>query len=137
MMGDGLLALFGAIKNNPWQVQDAVLGALDMREALKQYNLKLKSQSLPELSIGMGIHQGEVLAGVMGNYELSKFGVVGDTINVASRVEGLTRMHNVDLLITEQVRRQLDNRFKLVKMPAMEVKGKKEWIVTYLVEGQL
>ena len=135
MMGDGLLALFGAIKNNPWQVQDAVLGALAMREALKLYNEKLKSQSLPELSIGIGIHQGSVLAGIMGNYELSKFGVVGDTINVASRVEGLTRLHNVDLLITEEVRIQLDDRFSLKKMPAMMVKGKEDPIITYMVEG--
>ncbi len=135
MMGDGLLALFGAIDNNPWQVQDAVQGALAMREELKAYNQKLKSKSLPELSIGMGIHQGEVLAGIMGNYKLSKFGVVGDTINVASRVEGLCRFHQVDLLITEEVKRQLDHRFQLKKMPAQEVKGKDEPIVTYLVEG--
>ena len=49
-----------------------------MREALEEYNQKLRSESLPELSIGIGIHRGDVLAGIMGNYELSKFGVVGD-----------------------------------------------------------
>jgi len=135
MMGDGLLALFGAIRNNPWQVQDAVLGALSMREALKEYNEKLKSQSLPELSIGIGIHQGKVLAGIMGNYQLSKFGVVGDTINVASRVEGLTRLHNVDLLITEEVRLKLDDRFRVKKMPPMMVKGKEGPVITYMVES--
>ena len=52
---------------------------------------------------------------------------------MASRVEGLTRLHDVDLLITEEVRAQLDDRFKLTKMPAMEVKGKEEPLVTYLV----
>ena len=135
MMGDGLLALFGALNTNPWQVQDAVLGALAMRKALAKYNEKLRSESLPELSFGIGIHQGEVLAGIMGNYELSKFGVVGDTINVASRVEALTRVHQVDLLITEEVRSKLDERFIVRRMPAMQVKGKEEPIVTYLVEG--
>jgi len=134
MMGDGLLALFGAIKNNPWQVQDAVKGALAMRDALKEYNQKLKSQGLPELEIGIGIHQGEVLAGIMGNYKLSKFGVVGDTINVASRVEGLTRVLDVDLLVTENVKENLDARFKLIPMPAQQVKGKEEPIVTYYIE---
>lgn len=134
MMGDGLLALFGAIDNNPWQVRDAVLGALAMREELHLYNQKLASKNLPELAIGIGIHQGDVLAGIMGNYKLSKFGVVGDTINVASRVEGLCRIHDVDLLITEEVKQQLDQRFKVKKMPALEVKGKDEPIVTYMVE---
>ncbi len=136
MMGDGFLALFGAIKTNPWQVQDAVLGALSMRTALKEYNKKLKDRSLPELSIGIGIHRGDVLAGIMGNYQLSKFGVVGDTINVASRVEGLTRQLEVDLLITEEVKSQLDDRFIVKKMPAIKVKGKEVPIVTYTVDRE-
>jgi adenylate cyclase len=135
LMGDGLLALFGALEPNPWQAQDAVLGALAMREALARYNDTLRARSMPELQVGIGIHRGEVLAGVMGNEELSKFGVVGDTINVASRVEQLTRELSVDLLITEEVRRELDGRFRLRPMPAREVKGKAEPIVTYLVEG--
>jgi adenylate cyclase len=135
LTGDGILALFGALEPNPWQAQDAVLGALAMREALASYNLTLRARSLPELQIGVGIHRGEVLAGVMGNEELSKFGVVGDTINVAARVERLTRELSVDLLITEDVRRELDDRFRLRAMPALAVKGKPEPIVTYLVEG--
>jgi adenylate cyclase len=135
LTGDGILTLFGALRPNPWQVQDAVMGALAMRKALAAYNEELRSKSFPELSFGIGIHQGEVLAGVMGNIELSKFGVVGDTINVAARVEALTRVHDVDLLITEEVRNQLDDRFSLQEMPAVPIKGKKEPIVTYLVEG--
>ncbi len=135
LMGDGMLALFGALEPNPWQAQDAVLGALAMREALARYNDTLRERSLPELQVGIGIHRGEVLAGVMGNEELSKFGVVGDTINVASRVEQLTRELSVDLLITEEVRRELDGRFRLRAMPPQAVKGKAEPIVTYLVEG--
>ncbi len=135
LMGDGMLTLFGALRPNPWQALDAVMGALAMREALVEYNEELRSRSLPELTFGIGIHQGEVLAGVMGNTELSKFGVVGDTINVAARVEGLTRVHDADLLITEEVRNQLDDRFSLKEMPASPIKGKQEPIVTYLVEG--
>ena len=135
LIGDGMLALFGALEPNPWQAQDAVLGALAMREALARYNETLRARSMPELQVGIGIHRGEVLAGVMGYQELSKFGVVGDTINVASRVERLTRELSVDLLITEEVRRELDGRFRLRAMPPQPVKGKAEPIVTYLVEG--
>ncbi len=135
LMGDGILALFGAVRSNPWQVQDAVKGALAMRKALVHYNEELRSKSLPELSFGIGIHQGEVLVGIMGNFELSKFGVVGDTINVASRVESLTRVHKIDLLVSESVGKELDERFSLKRMPAVAVKGKAKPIVTYLVEG--
>ncbi|MBI4083170.1 MAG: adenylate/guanylate cyclase domain-containing protein [Candidatus Lambdaproteobacteria bacterium] len=135
LIGDGLLALFGALEPNPWQARDAVLAALDMRAALARYNGQLRAQSLPELRFGIGIHCGEVLAGVMGNEGLSKFGVVGDPINVASRVEGLTKVHGVDLLITDEVRAALEPSFRLRPMPAIAVKGKPEPIVTYWVEG--
>ena len=135
LTGDGMLALFGALEANPWQTQDAVLAALAMRKALLSYNQTLRARHLPELQIGMGIHRGEVLAGVMGNEDLSKFGVVGDAINVASRVERLTRDLSVDLLITEEVRGQLGDRFRLRAMPPLTVKGKTEPIVTYGVDG--
>jgi adenylate cyclase len=113
LIGDGLLALFGALEPNPWQARDAVFAALAMREALERYNQTLLERSMPALAIGIGIHRGEVLAGVMGNEELSKYGVVGDAINVASRVEQLTRDLGVDLLITDAVRQDLDGRFAL------------------------
>ena len=135
LFGDGLLALFGALEPNPWQGRDSVLAALDMRVELERCNARLRAQSLPELRFGIGIHCGEVVAGVMGPVELSKFSVTGDPINVASRVEGLTREHQVDLLITDEIRRTLDERFRLQPMPAAYVKGKPEAIQTWYVEG--
>jgi class 3 adenylate cyclase len=134
LVGDGLLALFGALENNPWQGRDSVLAALDMRAELARYNEELRAKSLPELRFGIGIHSGEVVAGVMGAGALNKFTVTGDPINVASRVEGLTSVHKVDLLITEEVRSTLDDQFRLRRMPAIQVKGKPQPIVTYYVE---
>lgn len=134
LVGDGLLALFGALENNPWQGRDSVLAALDMRAELARYNEELRAKSLPELRFGIGIHSGEVVAGVMGAGALNKFTVTGDPINVASRVEGLTSVHKVDLLITEEIRSTLDDQFRLRRMPPMAVKGKPEPIVTYYVE---
>lgn len=133
LIGDGVLALFGAIHHNPWQVRDAVNAALAVRKALVDYNQELEDRDLPALHLGMGIHQGEVLAGIMGNAELSKFGVVGDVINVASRIESLTRIHNCDLLISESVERQLGDDFKLREMPGSLVKGKEKALVTFAI----
>ena len=56
LVGDGILALFGALEANPWQAQDAVLAALKMRESLRRYNLELRAAGSPELRIGIGIH---------------------------------------------------------------------------------
>lgn len=134
LVGDGLLALFGALEPNPWQKRDAVMAALEMRAELETYNAKLRERGLPELRFGIGIHCGEVVAGVIGPGGLRKFSVTGDPINVSSRVEGLTSVHKVDLLITEEIRKGLDERFRLHAMPAVHVKGKPEPILTYYVE---
>jgi class 3 adenylate cyclase len=135
LVGDGLLALFGALESNPWQCRDAVLAALDMRVELARYNAQLREQSLPELQFGIGIHCGEVITGVMGAGQLNKFTVTGDAINVASRVEALTREFGVDLLITEDIRSALDAGVRLRAMAPARVKGKPEPIQTYYVEG--
>jgi len=133
-VGDGLLALFGATEANPWQERDAVLAAQAMRFELAHCNAILRIGGLPELRFGIGIHCGEVVAGVIGTAGLAKFSVTGDPINVASRVEGLTSKYQVDLLITEDIRQALDESFRLRAMPPAFVKGKAEPIQTYYVE---
>jgi len=135
LMGDGLMALFGAMENNQWQTADAVKAALAMREALARYNERLAAHGLPTLAFGVGIHTGEVVAGVMGSDRLTEFTVIGDPVNVAARVEALTRTHGVDILITSDVQKTLDSRFRLRAMPPAVVKGKTEPVATYAVEG--
>ncbi len=135
LMGDGLMALFGAIENNSWQTADAVQAALAMRAALVTYNKTLAGKGLPELAIGVGIHTGDVVAGVMGSDRLTEFTVIGDPVNLAARVEALTRVHGVDILITEAVQKTLDARFVLRPMPPVAVKGKTELVATFAVDG--
>ena len=111
------------------------MAAIEMREALVKYNRQLLAHDLPQLKFGIGVHQGNVLAAVLGDFELSKFGVVGDAINVAARIESLTRTHKVDILVSEEVAQTLDDRFNLVEMPPAPIKGKDDDVVTYYVES--
>lgn len=135
IMGDGLMALFGTIGNNPWHAADAVRAAVAMREALARYNEELAEKGLAALQFGVGLHRGDVVSAVVGSNELMEFTVIGDPVNVAARVESLTRKHGVDILITEDVRESLDARFSLRKMAPTPVKGKAEPIGTYAVVG--
>ena len=134
-IGDGMLALFGALEPNPWQTNDAVHAALAMRAALAAYNERLRGDGLPALAIGIGIHRGPVVAGVMGHAALMEYGVIGRTVNVASRIEGLTRVHHTDILVTGAVLPHLDARFRLRALPSVEVKGLPEPVATHAVEG--
>jgi len=136
-IGDGILALFGALEPNSWQADDAVRAALAMREALEEYNEELARAGQPPLRVGIGLHRGVAVAGVIGSEELVEFTVIGSTVNLASRVEHLTRRHAADTLITAAVREALDARFALQELPAAAVAGISEPVVTFAVEGVL
>jgi class 3 adenylate cyclase len=132
-LGDGILAYFGALQPNPWQCNDAVCAALAMRKAIREYNAELSREQLPRLAIGIGIHRGVGLAGLIGSRERMEYGFVGRTVNLAARVQALTRTHQVDILVTEALRAELDTRFLLDAMPPEFVKGIDERVVTYAV----
>jgi class 3 adenylate cyclase len=132
-LGDGILAYFGALQPNPWQCNDAVCAALAMRRAIHEYNAELSREGLPPVAVGIGIHRGPGLAGMIGSRERLEYGFVGRTVNLAARVQALTRTHRVDILVTEALRAELDTRFVLEAMPPQPVKGIAEPVVTYAV----
>ena len=123
LIGDGLLALFGAMHPNPWQVNDAVHAALAMRAALEEYNAGLAEQDLPPLSVGIGVHAGTGVAGLVGSRRRREFAFVGRTVNVAARVQDLTRVLDADIIVTEALRESLDPSFRLRALPETRVKG--------------
>jgi adenylate cyclase len=133
-IGDGILALFGALEPNPWQGNDALHAALAMRSALEAYNRELGAQGLPQLSIGVGLHRGVGIAGLVGSEELKEFAVVGGTVNVAARVQDLTRVHGVDILLTSEVRETLDRRFALRPLPPAELRGIAKPVTVFAAE---
>ena len=132
-VGDGILAYFGALEPNPWQCNDAVKAALAMRAGLADYNKELAAEGLPELGLGVGLHYGPGLAGMVGSSERMEYAFVGRTVNLAARVESLTRTHKVDILITEAVRDKLDPQVQLKPMPATLVKGIEQPVLTFAV----
>lgn len=136
-LGDGILAYFGAFEPNPWQSDDALRAALAMRRALDGYNSELAAQGLPPLAIGIGLHRGIVLAGLVGSRERTEYACVGRTVNLAARVQALTRDHGVDVLLTEEVRARLDPATRLRPLPATTVKGIAEPVVTYTAADAL
>ena len=128
-IGDGLLVLFGALHDNPWQATDAVKAALAMQERVESLDV----DGDVELSLSVGIHRGPVVAGIVGSFEVKEFTVVGRHVNLASRVEGLTRFHEADILITEAVREDLAPSVTVTEQPPASVKGVQAPITTYAV----
>ena len=136
LIGDGMLALFGSLEPNPWQGDEAVHAALAMRDALADYNRELEAEGLPPLGIGIGLHRGTGVAGLVGSRELMQYAFVGRTINLAARVQDLTRLHEgVDILVTRDLQRTLDPKFRLRALPPVEVRGIAEPVAVFAVEA--
>jgi class 3 adenylate cyclase len=134
-IGDGILALFGALEPNPWQCDDAVHAALALREAVAAYGRELVAEGLPPLSLGVGIHRGVGVAGLVGSHEKMEFTVIGRATNLAARVQGLTRAVGADILVTRAVRDAIDPRFAVRALASADLKGIAEPIEVFAIEG--
>ena len=100
-MGDCIMALFGVPMPSENHQQEAFDAALDMRKMLDALNKQFLAKGYPELHFGIGLHSGQVLAGNIGSENRMEYTVIGDTVNTASRVEGLCKTYKKDLLLSE------------------------------------
>jgi class 3 adenylate cyclase len=123
-IGDEIEAAFGAPLAYPAHAEMAVRAALDMRRRLAVWNAARARTGKIPLRHGIGIHTGSVLAGNIGSAERHAYALVGDPVNLASRIQSLTKEFGADILVSGDTRRHLDGRFDLVQLPAVRVKGK-------------
>ncbi|MCZ6773847.1 MAG: adenylate/guanylate cyclase domain-containing protein, partial [Proteobacteria bacterium] len=133
-IGDGILAFFGATDPNPWQGDDSVHAALAMRAALADYNRELVNRDLPALSVGIGLHRGTGVVGLVGSQRLKEFAFVGRTVNVAARVQDLTRQFAVDIILTETLKQTVDPTFATRALPDTSVKGVEKPLAIHALE---
>ena len=109
--------------------------ALAMQAELESYNRELEREGLPPLAIGIGLHRGIGVAGLVGSKDLIQYAFVGRTINVAARVQDLTRLHDANILVTRELQQSLDPRFQLRELPPAEVRGIAHPVAIFAVDG--
>ncbi|MFZ9596739.1 MAG: CHASE2 domain-containing protein, partial [Bdellovibrionia bacterium] len=124
-IGDAVMAFWGAPIADPEHARRAVTCALKMREALEQLNTQWSQQGIPPLSIGIGINTGEVIVGNIGSEKKLDYTVIGDHVNLASRLEGLTKQYGLSLIIGPRTHELIQERFLCRPLDFVAVKGKK------------
>jgi class 3 adenylate cyclase len=132
-IGDAIMALF-----DDEATDSALIAALAMRQRLKVFNEERSHQGLPTIDIGIGIHRGEVVMGTVGFSSRIDSTVIGDTVNVAARVESLTKNYDSSILVTQPVVTALRHpkTFPLRLVDKfVRVKGKEEPVAIYELDG--
>jgi class 3 adenylate cyclase len=133
IIGDGLMALFGA----PLPVADcaggAVAAALEMIELIEQFNLERGATRKPPIRIGIGIATGDVVAGYTGTQLRATYTCIGDTVNLAARLEAHTKVAGRGILIDEDTERALSDGVRTDPLGAVPFKGKSTAVEIFAV----
>lgn len=134
-IGDAIMAIFNAPLDLPDHSRKAVITALEMVEELKKLNEKIKTQGYPEIKIGIGINTGEAITGNMGTDMRFDYTAIGDTVNLASRLEGLNKLYGTNIIISSSTFDALTDKeeFKTRELDLIKVKGKHEPVRIYEV----
>ena len=125
------MALFGAPLTRNNDPHNAVSAALSMEAMLITLNQRLQKEGYSPISIGIGIHSGSVVAGNMGSENRLNYTVIGDNVNLCSRLEGLTKFYGVSIIVSAQTKLHCEDLHFLF-LDRVQVKGKKEAVSIYM-----
>ncbi len=134
-VGDAIVAVFGAPVSYDDHPDTAVEAALEMRRRILLLNENIKEQGFNPLSHGIGIHTGAVLAGNIGSKDRASYTLIGDAMNLTSRIEGLTKKFLCDIILSQTTYNLLTGNFLTKNLSSVTVKGKKQEIMIYQLLG--
>jgi class 3 adenylate cyclase/HAMP domain-containing protein len=130
-IGDAIMAFYGAPVKHADDVLQSVLSALEMVASVKEFNKVQVAKGRPEFKNGIGINYGIVTVGNIGNEKKMDYTVIGDMVNLASRLEGLTKYYPVRIIISESVYNHVKDEIPCRQIDRVEVKGKTEGVGIY------
>jgi len=138
-MGDCIMAFWNAPLDTPEHKRLAVLSAYQMRRKLREMNKS--GEFTPPCNIGIGINTGQCLVGNMGSEQRFDYSVIGDAVNLASRLEGQSKNFNTTIIVSEYTADGIDFRpnskpsgFKFYGLGSVQVKGKEEKVRCYSIK---
>ena len=132
-IGDAIMACFGAFGNAENSPKNAVCAAIRMIYALDGLNSSAKSSAIGKIEIGIGINYGGCILGNIGFQNKMDYTIIGDTVNLASRLESLTKLYNHPVIISEYVYEEVKDNFIIRKIDNVRVKGKEKPVGIFAV----
>jgi adenylate cyclase len=123
-MGDAIMAIWGAPLDQPDHVRRGCLTALDMVEELHRLQKKWSAEGMPFLNIGIGVNAGPMVVGNMGSDRRFDYTVMGDSVNLGSRLEGLNKLYGTNIIVSEMTYDRVRDEFWARELDLVRVKGK-------------
>ncbi|HTL78594.1 MAG TPA: adenylate/guanylate cyclase domain-containing protein [Candidatus Babeliales bacterium] len=133
-LGDGFMAIFGAGDSGSNHAGDAVSSGCEILRAVKQLNEELVAKGRAPIQIGIGIHSGPAIVGSVGSPQRLEFTAMGNTVNIASRIQGLTKIVGRPLVVTATVRERAGDSFMFEELPPQEVRGIDGLVMIFAVQ---
>ena len=124
-IGDAIMAVFGAPLDQPDHASRACRTAIEMMTELQRLRKKWAAEGRPDVNIGVGINTGDMVVGNMGSQMRFDYTVMGDSVNLASRLEGTNKEYGTNIIISEFTHEQIKDEFFCRELDAVQVKGKK------------
>jgi len=134
-VGDEIEAVFGAPVPYDDHPDMAVRAALAMKQRLESLNKRLRTQNIQPIRHGIGVHTGAVLAGIIGSKERSSYALVGDTVNLASRIQDLTKDFSCQIILSQTTHDLITGSYEMEQLSAVKVKGKSQDVMVYKLLG--
>jgi adenylate cyclase len=134
-MGDAIMAFFGAPINYPEHAKMACLCAIKMMEKLREIQIDFEKRSLPKIDIGIGINTGDMSVGNMGSDIVRSYTVMGDSVNLGSRLEGINKEYGTNIIISEFTFEEVKNDFLTREVDWVRVKGKNKPVRIFELVG--
>lgn len=132
-IGDGMMVIFGAPEEDPYQEENALKTAVEMQTELQKLAERWRPEGL-DLRIGIGINSGPAIVGNIGSSQRMEYTAIGDTVNLASRLETATKELGVGILLSEYTHNAVRGSFRFKNMGPVRIRGRNEPVLTYSVE---
>ncbi len=133
-IGDGVMAVFGDPVSQPDHAQRAVAASVEVQQKLAQLRENQGAEDWP-MFVRIGLHTGELVAGDIGSQDMLEYTVMGDTVSIASRLEGINKELGTVILMSQATAQQAGDSFALQSLGKVEVRGREEPLEVYTVEG--
>jgi adenylate cyclase len=133
-VGDMVMALFGAPLDDPEHAEHAVITAIDMVKELGELNRAWAAKGMAQLDIGVGVNSGDMIAGNIGSSSIMSYTVIGDNVNLGSRLESLNKEYKTRIIISDATRLRLKGDYEMRPLGDVIVKGKSQAVAIFEIK---